>query len=171
MSSQSEGVFDLAGNRRGRKRPQSDLTHHGSPHIPKSRTRDFHGRAHRNPSRIYMGPWTAVAGDVDFCFSNQQNERVGSLRFSLWKPSPFLVLLLWHQPTASEFKGIWTIDRPGGPKSIQNQCMISSCLDIQPGARSAPGKIRVFFQNAKEMQRKSGARSAPENFLGYFSPC
>ena len=32
-----------------------------------------------------------------------KNGRVGSLRFSLWKPSPFLVLLLWHQPTASEF--------------------------------------------------------------------
>ena len=38
-----------------------------------------------------------------FALETNGNERVGSLRFSLWKPSPFLVLLLWHQPTASEF--------------------------------------------------------------------
>ena len=36
-----------------------------------------------------MGPWTAVAGDCLKSFKNQQNERVGTLRFSLWKPSPF----------------------------------------------------------------------------------
>ena len=44
----------------------------GPPHIPKSRTPGFHGRAMGNPSRIYMGPWTAVADDVEKCFGNQQ---------------------------------------------------------------------------------------------------
>ena len=45
VSSHSEVVFEIAGNRRSRKRPQSDLTHNGSPHIPKSRGGGFHGRA------------------------------------------------------------------------------------------------------------------------------
>ena len=52
-----------------------------------------------------------------------KNERVGSLRFSLWKPSPFLVLLLWHQPTASELLRLRQYRKPpasGGGSHISN---------------------------------------------------
>ena len=35
-------------------------------------------------------------------FEINENGRVGSLQFSHWKLSPFLVMLLWHQPMASE---------------------------------------------------------------------
>ena len=36
VPSHSEVVFEIAGNRRSRKRPQSDLGHNGSPQSPKS---------------------------------------------------------------------------------------------------------------------------------------
>ena len=48
VSGQSEVVFEIAGNRTSRKRPQTDFTHNGSPHIPKSRGGGFHGRAMGN---------------------------------------------------------------------------------------------------------------------------
>ena len=60
-----------------------------------------------------VGPWEILDESIRdperrlramsiFPLETNGNERVGTLRFSLWKPSPFLVLLLWHQPTASE---------------------------------------------------------------------
>ena len=102
----SEVVFEIAGNRRSRKRPQNDLMHNGSPETPKRRTQDFHGRALGNP---VWDPRRRSRAMSIFPLETNENERVGSLRFSLWKPSPFLVLLLWHQPTASEFN----CPRPG----------------------------------------------------------
>ena len=54
--SHSEVVFELAGYRRSRKRPQSDLGGNGSPHIPKRRTPGVHGRAIGNSSGMYTRP-------------------------------------------------------------------------------------------------------------------
>ena len=77
----------------------------------------------KDEPRISMvGPWEILDESIRdperrsramsiFALEINGNERVGSLRFSLWKPSPFLVLLLWHQPTASEFHNI-TLSRP-----------------------------------------------------------
>ena len=84
-SSQSEVVFDLAGNRRSRKRPQSDLTHNGSPHIPKSRGGGFHRRAGGKCTRDPGRRSRAMSRNA---LEINKNERVETLRFSLWKPSP-----------------------------------------------------------------------------------
>ena len=72
VPSHSEVVFEIAGNRRSRKRPQSDLGHNGSPQSPKSPTRNFHRRRQENPTRISMVAREAVAGDDEKCFRNQQ---------------------------------------------------------------------------------------------------
>ncbi len=71
------------------------------PPIPKSRGGGFHGRAMEKSTR---DPGLRLRAMARNAFEINKNERAGSLRFSLWKPSPFLVLLLWHQPTASEFR-------------------------------------------------------------------
>ena len=72
VPSHSEVVFEIAGNRRSRKRPQSHLGHNGSHPNPKSPTRNFGTRRRRNRRRISMVAREAVAGDDGKCFRNQQ---------------------------------------------------------------------------------------------------
>ena len=84
--SHSEVVFELAGYRRSRKRPQSHSGGNGSPQSPKSPTRNF-GRRRQGNRRWWRGrrsrAMTRNALEIN------KKSKVGTLRFSLWKPSPF----------------------------------------------------------------------------------